>query len=92
MYHRHIRCTTTTVLEGELRVWEQLDGGGEVVKVKSVGSCSRDGENEVHMEGSGDDDAIIVFAMRTDGEVIYEPFNDDLTLRRAITVKDFHRD
>ena len=91
MYLRHICNTTTMVLEGELRVHEQVDGG-EVVKVKPAGSYSRGGEQEVHIEGSGDEDAIIFFAMRTDGDVIYELLNDDLSLRRAITVEDFDRD
>lgn len=91
MYHRHVCCTTTLVLEGELRVREQVDGG-EVIKVKPAGSYSRGGENEVHIEGSGDEDAIIFFGMRTDGEVIYELLNEDLSLRRAVTVEDFHRD
>jgi quercetin dioxygenase-like cupin family protein len=91
MYHRHACCTTTLVLEGELRVREQVDSG-EVLKVKAAGSYSRGGEGEVHIEGSGDEDAIIFFAMKTDGDVIYELLNDDLSLRRAVTVEDFHRD
>jgi hypothetical protein len=91
MYHRHVCCTTTIVLEGELRVREQIDGS-EVIKVKQAGSYSRGGEQEVHIEGSGAEDAIIFFAMRTDADVIYELLNDDLSLRRAVTVEDFHTD
>ncbi len=91
MYHRHRCCTTTMVLEGELRVHEQIDGG-EVIKVKAAGSYSRGGENEVHIEGSGDEDAIVFFGMSTDSEVIYELLNDDLSLRRAVTVEDFAAD
>ncbi|MEQ8496850.1 MAG: hypothetical protein RLW42_21750, partial [Gammaproteobacteria bacterium] len=92
MYHRHVCCTTTLVLEGELRIREQIEGGREVIKVKPAGSYSRGGENEVHIEGSGNEDAIIFFGMRTDGDVIYELLNPDLSLRRAVTVEDFHRD
>lgn len=92
MYHRHAATTTTLVLEGELRVREQLEGGRETVKVKPAGSYSIGGEGEIHIEGSGDAPAIIFFSMRTDGEVIYELLNPDLSLRKRITVADFHRD
>ena len=91
LYHRHAATTTTLVLEGELRIREQTEGG-ERLKVKPAGSYSIGGEGEVHIEGSGDAAAIIFFSMRTKGEIIYELLNPDLTLRRSITVADFHRD
>ena len=91
MYHRHAACTSTLVLEGELRVREQVDGG-EVIKVKPAGSYSVGGEGEVHVEGSGDAPAIIFFGMRGHTDVIYELLNPDLSLRRAVTVADFDRD
>jgi hypothetical protein len=91
MYHRHAATTTTLVLAGELRVREQTPAG-EAVKVKPAGSYSIGGEGEVHIEGSGDEPAIIFFSMRTDTDVIYELLNPDLSLRKAITVADFDRD
>lgn len=91
MYHRHAATTQTLVLQGELRVREQIDGQ-EVIKVKPAGSFSYGGEGEVHIEGSGDEEAIIFFGMRTDTDVIYELLNEDLSLRRAVTVADFDRD
>ena len=91
MYHRHAACTSTLVLEGELRVREQVDGG-EVIKVKPAGSYSVGGEGEVHVEGSGDAPAVIFFGMRGETDVIYELLNPDLSLRRAVTVADFDRD
>jgi len=91
MYHRHAARTTTLVLEGELRVREQVDGG-EVVRVKPAGSYSIGGEAEVHIEGSGGEQAVIFFSMQSDTEVIYELLNEDLSLRRAVTVADFERD
>ncbi len=91
MYHRHAARTTTLVLEGELRVREQVDGG-EVVRVKPAGSYSIGGEAEVHIEGSGAEQAVIFFSMHSDTEVIYELLNEDLSLRRAVTVADFDRD
>jgi hypothetical protein len=91
MYHRHAACTSTLVLEGELRVREQLEGR-EVIKVKPAGSYSIGGEGEIHIEGSGGEQAVIFFGMRSDSDVIYELLNEDLSLRRAVTVADFDRD
>ena len=91
LYHRHAATTTTLVLEGELRIREQIEGR-ERLKVKPAGSYSIGGEGEVHIEGSGDEPTIIFFSMRTKGEIIYELLNPDLSLRRSITVADFHRD
>lgn len=91
IYHRHAATTTTMVLEGELRVREQIDGS-EVIKIKPAGSYSVGSEGEVHIEGAGDKATIIFFSMRTDGDVIYELLNPDLSLRKAITVADFERD
>lgn len=91
MYHRHAALTTTLVLEGELRIREQTESGEEI-KVKPAGSYSIGGVGEVHVEGSGDEPTIIFFSMRTNGDVIYELLNPDLTLRKAITVEDFYRD
>ena len=91
IYHRHAATTTTLVLEGELRVREQVDGR-EVIRVKRAGSYSIGGEGEVHIEGSGDERTIIFFSMRTNDNVIYELLNPDLSLRKAITIADFDRD
>jgi len=91
LYHRHAARTTTLVLEGELRIREQT-AEGERIKVKPPGSYSIGGEGEVHIEGSGDEPTIVFFSMRSEGDVIYELLNPDLSLRRSITVQDFHRD
>ena len=91
MYHRHAACTSTLVLSGELRVREQVDGG-EVIKVKPAGSYSHGGEGEIHIEGSGAEEAVIFFGMRSENDVIYELLNPDLSLKRPVTVLDFYRD
>ena len=88
MYHRHAATTQTLVLQGELRIREQLDGK-EVIKIKPAGSFSVGGYGEIHIEGSGDDETIIFFGMRTDTDVIYEILDENLELRRAVTVADF---
>ncbi len=91
MYHSHAACTSTLVLSGELRVREQVDGA-EVIKVKPAGSYSHGGEGEIHIEGSGAEEAVIFFGMRSENDVIYELLNADLSLKRPVTVQDFYRD
>lgn len=91
VFHRHTAVVSTLVLEGELRVWEQT-GEGEVLKRKPAGSFSVGGRNEIHIEGGGDEGAVIFYHMQTESDVIYEILNPDLKLRRSITVADFERD
>ncbi len=91
MYHRHAACTSTLVLEGELRVREQVNGT-EIVKIKPAGNYSIGGEGEIHIEGSGQEQAVIFFGMRSETDVIYELLDEKLNLKRAVTVEDFDRD
>jgi quercetin dioxygenase-like cupin family protein len=91
MYHRHQAVVSTMVLEGELRIFEQTPNG-EVVKIKPAGSYSVGGKGEIHIEGGGEEGAIVYFNMRTDDDVIYETLDKDLNLVRSITVADFDRD
>ena len=66
--------------------------GGTELHVRGLARClAKDHDVRIFCR-SGDEDAIIFFAMKTDGDVIYELLNEDLSLRRAVTVEDFHRD
>ena len=91
LYHRHVAPTTTLVLEGTLYVYNQTDRG-VVEKVKPAGSFSSGTEDEIHIEGGGDEGAVVYFSMRGRDDRIYDLLNTDLTQRRAITVQDFARD
>jgi ChrR-like protein with cupin domain len=91
LYHRHVAPTTTLVLEGTLHVYNQTENG-VVEKVKPAGSFSSGAENEIHIEGGGDEGVVVYFSMRGKDDHIYDLLNTDLTLRRAITVQDFARD
>ena len=46
----------------------------------------------MHFDDAGHEQAIIFFRMRRDNDVVYEWLNDDLALKRAVAVADFHRD
>lgn len=91
LFHRHVATTTTLVLEGSLHVFEQT-ADGVVEKIKRAGSFSSGAENEIHIEGAGDDSVVVYFSMRGKDDHIYDLLNPDLSLRRAITVQDFARD
>lgn len=91
LYHRHVAATTSLVLEGSLHVFEQT-ANGVVEKVKPAGSFSSGAENEIHIEGGGDNGVVVYFSMRGSDDRIYDLLNSDLTLRRAITVQDFDKD
>ncbi|MGH7841186.1 MAG: cupin domain-containing protein [Candidatus Binataceae bacterium] len=91
LFHRHVAATTTLVLEGSLHVFDQT-ADGVVEKVKPAGFFSSGAENEIHIEGGGDDGVVVYFSMRGKDDHIYDLLNPDLTLRRAITVQDFAHD
>jgi hypothetical protein len=91
LFHRHVAATTTLVLEGSLHVFDQT-AGGVVEKIKTAGSFSSGAENEIHIEGGGDDGVVVYFSMRGTDDHIYDLLNTDFSLRRAITVQDFARD
>jgi hypothetical protein len=91
LFHRHVAATTTLVLEGSLHVFDQT-AGGVVEKIKPAGFFSSGAENEIHIEGGGDDGVVVYFSMRGKDDHIYDLLNPDFSLRRAITVQDFARD
>jgi hypothetical protein len=80
------------VLEGELHVIEKTADGSTRESIKPAGTFSADATNEVHVEGGGDRGVVVYFSMRGDTDRIYDFVNDDLSLRRTITIQDFDRD
>jgi hypothetical protein len=90
--HRHVARTMSFVLEGELHVIEKMPDGTTRKTVKPAGTFSADATNEVHIEGGGDQGVVVYFSMRGDSDHIYDFVNDDMSLRRVITIQDFDRD
>ncbi|HLW70269.1 MAG TPA: hypothetical protein VKS22_06580 [Candidatus Binataceae bacterium] len=91
LFHRHVAATTTLVLEGTLHVFDQT-ADGVVEKIKPAGFFSSGAENEIHIEGGGDEGVIVYFSMRGKDDHIYDLLNSDFSLRKAITVQDFAKD
>ena len=90
--HRHVARTMSFVLEGELHVIEKTPDGKTRKTVKPAGTFSADATNEVHVEGGGEHGVVVYFSMRGDSDHIYDFVNDDMSLRRVITIQDFDRD
>ena len=91
LYHRHVAAVQTLVLQGELHLFEPTPDG-EVHIVKPAGSFSTGAGGEVHIEGSEENEVIVLFTMRSDSDIVYETLDENLNLLRSITVQDFARD
>ena len=57
-----------------------------------IPSTQRSGLDQVHVEGGGPEGVVVYFSMRGDDDHIYDFMNEDLSLRRAISIQDFRRD
>src|SRR5262249_39564130 len=90
--HRHVARTISFVLEGELHVVEKRPDGTTRKTVKPAGTFSADATKEVHIEGGGAHGVVVYFSMRGDSDHMYDFVNDDMSLRRAISIQDFDRD
>lgn len=90
--HRHVARTMSFVLEGELHVIEKTADGKTRETVKPAGTFSADATNEVHVEGGGAAGVVVYFSMRGDSDHIYDFVNDDMSVRRAISIQDFDHD
>jgi quercetin dioxygenase-like cupin family protein len=91
LHHRHVATTMSLVLEGELHVIEKTEAG-EKRSVKPAGTFSSGATDEIHIEGGGDDGVVVYFSMRGETDRIYDLLDENLGLRRAITIQDFHED
>lgn len=92
MYHRHVAPCTSLVLEGELHIIDQTSNGEKLRVVKPAGTFTSGVEDDLHVEGGGDDGVIVYFSMRGASDRIYDLLDSHLTLKRAITIHDFAKD
>ena len=90
--HRHVARTMSFVLEGELHVIEKLADGSTRESIKPAGTFSADATNEAHIEGGGDQGVVVYFSMRGDSDHIYDFIDENLAVKRTITIQDFDRD
>lgn len=92
MYHRHIAPATSLVLEGELHIFDQTSTGETLRVVKPAGTYTSGVEDDMHVEGGGEQGVIVYFSMRGSSDHIYDLLDSKLNLKRAITIHDFAKD
>ncbi len=92
MYHRHVAPCTSLVLEGELHIIDQTNTGEKLRVVRPAGMYTSGVEDDMHVEGGGENGVIVFFSMRGSSDRIYDLLDDKLDLKRAITIHDFAKD
>ena len=92
MYHRHVAPCTSLVLEGEQHIIDQTEAGEKLRIVKPAGTFTSGVEDDMHVEGGGENGVIIYFSMRGASDRIYDLLDSKLNLKRAITIQDFAKD
>ena len=88
--HRHVGPTRTLVIEGEHILFEPEDPTAATSR-KIAGQLGTNDGDERHIEGGGPNGAVILLTMTAVDGVVYEIFDDSLTLDRTITLDDFER-
>jgi quercetin dioxygenase-like cupin family protein len=85
--HRHMVHNNTFVVQGEHRLYEP---DGRLKEIRPVGSYRSSPPGDVHREGGGaDQDVIVFFNIRGRDGVLYELLDDDLKLINALSYADF---
>jgi hypothetical protein len=92
MYHRHVAPATSLVLEGELHIFDKTSTGETLRVVKPAGTYTSGVEDDMHVEGGGENGVIVYFSMRGASDHIYDLLDSQLNLKRAITIQDFAKD
>jgi len=92
MYHRHVAPCTSLVLEGELHIIDQTSSGEKLRVIKPAGTFTSGVEDDLHVEGGGENGVIVYFSMRGSSDRIYDLLDSNLNLKRAITIHDFAKD
>jgi hypothetical protein len=92
MYHRHVAPATSLVLEGELHIFDKTSTGETLRVIKPAGTYTSGVEDDLHVEGGGENGVIVYFSMRGSSDHIYDLLDSNLNLKRAITIHDFAKD
>jgi quercetin dioxygenase-like cupin family protein len=87
MLHRHKTPYVTFVVQGELRFYRP---NGELKEIRPVGSYVSGAANgEPHLEGGGDEDAIVFFSNRNVENAMYEFLDANLQPTVTLGFEDF---
>lgn len=80
------------MLEGELHLIDQTSNGEKLRVVKPAGTFTSGVEDDLHVEGGGENGVIVYSSMRGSSDRIYDLLDSHLNLKRAITIPDFAKD
>jgi quercetin dioxygenase-like cupin family protein len=85
--HQHKAPYVTFVVQGELRFYRP---NGELKEIRPTGSYVIGTANsEPHMEGGGDQDAIVFFSNRNVDDALYQFLGADNELEELLGIADF---
>jgi quercetin dioxygenase-like cupin family protein len=85
--HRHMVHNNTFVVQGEHRLYEPH---GEIKEIRPVGSYKSSPPGDVHREGGGpDQDVVVFFNIRGHDGVLYEVLDDDQNIIGTLSYADF---
>ena len=85
--HRHMIPNNTFVMQGEHRLYEP---DGTLKEIRPVGSYRSSPPEDVHREGGGaDQDVIVFFDMRGHDGVFYEVLDDNQNVIGTLSYTDF---
>ena len=85
--HRHMIHNNTFVVQGEHRLYEP---DGTLKEIRPTGMYKSSPPGDVHREGGGSDqDVIVFFDMRGRDGVFYEILDDDQNVVAALSYADF---
>ena len=90
-HHRHKTRVTSIVLEGEHVVREYDSAGNERVSVRPTGQYTMSDGGDAHIEGGGENGAMVLFNFRGDGPHIYDIMDEQLNVVREVHIADFQR-
>jgi quercetin dioxygenase-like cupin family protein len=87
MLHRHKTPYITFVVQGELRFYRP---NGELKEIRPTGSYVFGVANgEPHLEGGGDEPAIVFFSNREVKDALYEFLDADMQTTTVLRLEDF---
>lgn len=87
MLHQHKTPYVTLVLQGELRFYRP---NGELKEIRPTGSyVTGVADGEPHLEGGGDQDAIVFFSNRNVEDALYTFLDDKMQPTVTLRVGDF---
>ena len=85
--HRHMVHNNTFVVQGEHRLYEPT---GEIKEIRAVGSYKSSPLGDVHREGGGvGQDVVVFFNIRGHDGVLYELLDDEQNLIGTLSYADF---